>query len=190
MLLGKIRKDLTLQQLGCELALHEEKTISRADIRFPGLLKEFNLSPLKDQKLTVKFEVDKNPPRGGRKEIALVTSPISYTVTTFDLPSLFATKLHAIFFRRYVKGRDYYDLAWFLGKKIIPNFKLLNNAIRQTERTGHYIKESEFKEGLSEHLERVDFSKVRQEVERFLIRREELQFLAYEPMKSLLRNYK
>lgn len=188
-LLNKVRHDLTLQQLEVTVHPKEEKTVAKADLRFPGLLQVLNLSPLKEEKLTVKLEVDKHPPKGGKKEIALVATPVSYTVAVFDLPSLFATKLHALFFRRYVKGRDYFDLVWFLGRGVIPNFNLLNNAIRQTEGKGHEVTEEQFKETLLRHLESVDFKKVLSEMERFLLNREELRLLSRESVKSLLRNY-
>ncbi len=188
-LLDRVAVDLKLQNLKGESHLNEGKTVAKADLRFPGLLNAMGLSPLKEEKLTVKVEVDKSPPKGGVVEIALVTTPVSYTVSTFDLPSLFATKLHALFFRRWVKGRDYYDLVWFLGKGIIPNFKLLNSAIRQTQGVGHNIVPNQFKQKLLKHLESVDFKRVRSEAERFLLKREELDFLALQPIKSLLRNY-
>ena len=188
-LLKNIQTDLKLQNIECELYLNNEKVVLKADLKFKHLLKEFNLSALKDQKLTVKLEIDKNPPKGGNVEIALVTSPVSYTVSVFDLSSLFGTKLHAVFFRQYTKGRDYYDLVWFLGKRIKPNFKLLNNAIIQTHGEKYLIKENEFKEKLISHLEKVDFKKIRQEVERLTINLEEVKFLDLEPIKSLLRGY-
>lgn len=188
-LLAKIEKDFFLQQLPFDFYLKDEKTVARADLRFSGLLEEFGLTALKGQKLTVKFELDKRPLKGGKTEVALVAAPISYTVTTFDLASLFATKLHAIFFRRYVKGRDYYDLIWFLGRRIKPNFTLLNHAVRQTEGAGHEMEEADFKRRLTERLESVDFAKIRREAERFVMNREELKFLSLEPIKSLLRNY-
>lgn len=185
--LQKAAKDLSAQQLPFEFYLKNDKTVATADLRFQGLLKEFNLSALKDQKLTIKFEVDKRPPKGGTKEIMLVTTPVSYTVVVYDLPSLFATKLHAIFFRGYVKGRDYYDLVWYLGQRVKPNFTLLNNAIRQTEGKTDGIRENNFKETLVKHLEGVDFKKVRSEAERFVIDYSELKFLDLDPIRSLLR---
>jgi len=187
--LEKIQKDLALQELRFDFYPKEVKTVLQAEMRFSALLHEFRLSPLKDQKLTIKLEIDTNPPAGGAKEIALVTSPISYTVAVFDLPSLFATKLHAVFFRRYTKGRDYYDLMWYLGRKTKPNFALMNNAICQTEGKEREIREDEFKARLIEHLKSVDFRKIRAEVERFIIHPEELKFLDLEPVLSLLRNY-
>lgn len=57
----------------------------------------------------------------------------SVLVRTFDLPTLMATKIMAIFSRKWektdkrgrtlakVKGRDYYDLMWYLTRGIKPN---------------------------------------------------------------------
>ncbi len=185
-LLEKIKKDLELQRFPFDFYPKEEKTIAHADLRFSGLLQEFSLSPLKDQKLTVKLEIDTHPPAGGNQEIALVPEPISYTVSVYDLPSLFATKLHAIFFRGYTKGRDYYDLLWYLGKRVKPNFKLLNNAIRQTHGKKYEIHETEFKQKLLEHLKTVDFKKVRAEAERFIINPGELKHLDLALIENLI----
>src|SRR3989339_53016 len=61
----------------------------------------------------------------------------SILIKTFDLPTLMATKIMAIFHRKWekrdkkgnilasVKGRDYFDLMWYLQKKIKPNIKCL-----------------------------------------------------------------
>ncbi len=58
-------------------------------------------------------------------------------VKTFDLPTLMATKIRAVLMRRWektdksgktlatVKGRDYYDLLWYLEKGIMPNYKCI-----------------------------------------------------------------
>lgn len=184
-----IKNDLNLQGLKLDVSTKAPKTVFQSGFRFPELLKEFNLSPLKDQKLTVKFEIDTNPPRGGEKEILLVASPLSYTVSVFVLPSLFATKLHAVFFRKYLKGRDYYDLIWYLGKKVKPNFKLLNNAIKQTQKEPIQITEENFKLKLVHHLESVNFKEVQKDIEKLVIDHNELQFIKLEHIKSLLRNY-
>jgi len=188
-ILDKIQRDLKDQQLPFEFRVQDHKVVAKADLKFPNLLQEFSLSALSHQKLTLKIEVDKNPPKGGKKEMNLVTSPIAYTVAAFDLPSMFATKLHALFFRPYLKGRDYYDLAWYLDRRVLPNFKLLNNAISQTQGKGHQVLEGMFKPKLIKHLESVDFKRIRQDVERFLIKPDEAKLLALEPIKSLLRHY-
>jgi len=188
-LFRKVQKDLQIQGFPSDLHTKREKTVWKADLRFPGLLQAFDLSPLAGQKLTVKCEVDTRPPRGGIREMMLVTTPVSYTVAAYNLPSLFALKLHAIFCRSYTKGRDYYDLVWYLGKRVVPNFKLLNSAILQTEGSGHEIRQDRFKLKLMEHLKKVDVKKVRSEAERFVIDRRALEFLDTEPIQSLLRHY-
>jgi len=185
-LLDKIQKDLALQQFAFESYPREEKNVAKAELRFPGVLQEFRLSPLQGQKLTVKLEVDTHPPAGGNAEMALVAAPISYMVSVFDLPSLFATKLHAIFFRGFTKGRDYYDLMWYLGKRVRPNFTLLNHAIHQTEGSRHEILENEFKEKLLGHLKTVDFKRVRQELNRFILNPEEIRFFDYSLLENLI----
>jgi Ser/Thr protein kinase RdoA (MazF antagonist) len=52
-------------------------------------------------------------------------------VGVHDLPSLMAGKLHAVLARSYTKGRDWYDLLWYLGKKVEPNTGFLQNALDQ-----------------------------------------------------------
>lgn len=188
-LIFKVQKDLQFQDIEFEPYIKDEKVVFKSDFRFPDILKEFNLSLLKGQKLTIKLEVDKNPPKGYKKEILFVSSPISYSVSVFDLSSLFATKLHAIFYRKYTKGRDYYDLIWYLGKQIKPNFKLLNNARKQTHPDEEEFTEENFKEKLIKHLDLIDFKKVKNDIERLVINREELDFLKVDSIKSLLRAY-
>ena len=69
----------------------------------------------------------------------------SLLVKTFDLPTLMATKIRALFFRQWVKtnkagrdvikvkGRDYFDLMWYLEKGIKPNLLCLDSARSQKE---------------------------------------------------------
>lgn len=61
----------------------------------------------------------------------------SILIRTFDLPTLMATKLRAILYRKWektnkkgrafikAKGRDYFDLMWYLNKEIKPNMKCI-----------------------------------------------------------------
>ncbi len=188
-LVSKIEQDLLLMGIEVKSYPKDERTIFKSDFRFSNILSEFKLSPLKNQKITIKFEVDKNPPKGWNKEILLVSAPVSYSVSVFDLPSLFATKLHAVFYRKYTKGRDYYDLVWYLGKQVKPNLKVLNNAIKQTHRDEKEFTEANFKEKLIKHLESLDFKKINNDIERLVINRKELDLLNVDSVKSLLRMY-
>ncbi len=62
-------------------------------------------------------------------------SQLSFSILTYNLGALMASKLAAIFLRgkRSIggdiydeKGRDIYDLLWYMGKKIVPDFDYLN----------------------------------------------------------------
>lgn len=48
-----------------------------------------------------------------------------------DLPSNFALKIHALLRHPYIKGRDWYDFAWYVAKAVRPNLQLLENALFQ-----------------------------------------------------------
>lgn len=79
------------------------------------------------------LEINTNPPAGGRFEKTIINRIYMFSITRFDLASVFATKLHACFYRKFTKGRDFYDFIWYLTKKITPNFYIFNNTIEQTE---------------------------------------------------------
>lgn len=185
-LLERITHQLEKYTFQVEINKSRQKTVRSAMVKFKDILYQLNLSSIEAQKLFIRLEIDTNPPKGWSTGLSLISRTHVFTVTHFDLPSLYATKLHACFFRRYTKGRDFYDLLWYLGKKISPNFKLLNNAIRQTAGlTGEITKEN-FDHFLLEKLAEVDFRKVRQDVERFLVNKEELDLLDYSLIKKLI----
>nr|WP_281170785.1 nucleotidyl transferase AbiEii/AbiGii toxin family protein [Flavobacterium tegetincola] len=71
--------------------------------------------------MKIKIEVDRKLPLGFTPEMKLLTRPFSFYVKCFDKPSLFAGKMHALLFRKWknrVKGRDWYDLEWYIKKSI------------------------------------------------------------------------
>ncbi len=160
--------------LPAEVKLGAEKTVAGGWLKYPGLLQSLGLSPLKSQKLSIKLEIDLNPPRGGELETSLISREFTFPVVNFTLPSMFATKLHACFYRRYLKGRDFYDLAWYLGRKIRPDYQLLNNAIRQTEGKSPGIDDGNFIRFLTEKIGGCDLARAKKDVEPFLFDRGEL----------------
>lgn len=65
---------------------------------------------------------------------AINRDQLSFVIATYNMGSLMASKIAAIFMRgsrgvgmiRYEeKGRDIYDLLWYMGKKVVPNFDYL-----------------------------------------------------------------
>jgi predicted nucleotidyltransferase component of viral defense system len=83
------------------------------------------------RKLRIKLEVDTNPPAGGSFETKYLDFPFPSAVCVFDLPSLFAGKLHALLCREYLKGRDWYDFIWYTARKTPVNYAMLSSALDQ-----------------------------------------------------------
>jgi predicted nucleotidyltransferase component of viral defense system len=90
----------------------------------------------RDRQLKIKLELDTNPPLGATTEAVQLFLPIPFSVKIYDLPSLFAGKLHAALCRKRVhnvKGRDWYDFLWYVGRGVSPNIPHLEMQMRQTE---------------------------------------------------------
>ena len=83
-----------------------------------------------------------------------------------DRSSLFAGKLHAIFQRPYTKGRDLFDLLWYLSDPgwPRPNLTLLNNALEQTGWTGPRLTEENWHVILRERLRNLNWERVQEDV--------------------------
>ncbi|MBT7303536.1 MAG: nucleotidyl transferase AbiEii/AbiGii toxin family protein [Victivallales bacterium] len=83
------------------------------------------------RKLRVKLEVDTNPPTGASYDMPVLDYPFPSAVRVFDLPSLFAGKIHALLCRKYLKGRDWYDFIWYTARGVAANQVLLSAALSQ-----------------------------------------------------------
>ncbi|MEK6542892.1 MAG: nucleotidyl transferase AbiEii/AbiGii toxin family protein [Elusimicrobiota bacterium] len=89
----------------------------------------------KDSLLTIKFEVDTDPPGGFQTQAKTLLQPIPFAVNAYQQPDLFAGKLHAVLQRKWknrVKGRDYYDLVWYVAREIPVRLEHLEQRLRQS----------------------------------------------------------
>jgi len=180
-----------LQQYGFDVEIKQraEKTVNCLEIKFINLFYSLGLSDLKGQKLLIKMEIDTNPPKGYKTELSLVTKmSFVFTITHFDLPSLYATKVHACFYRKFTKGRDFYDLLWYLGQKAECNYEVLNNAIKQTEKKTEKITQSNFIDFLKQSLNKIDLKKAKKDVAHFLIDKNELKLFDQKIFEKIIQN--
>jgi len=176
-LLATIKRELGLNGFEVEAAAAEKKkTVMGEFIRFKGLLFELGLTSHKNEKLFIKLEIDARPPAGYRTEIAVVNKNFLFKVQSYDLPSLFASKLHALLFRKYTKGRDYYDLLWFLSRKTPVNYQLLSAAAQQTEGKNFKLDAAALKQLLIDKINRTDFHRVLSDATLFLGHKEEREY--------------
>ena len=172
-----------------EIKLSDQKTVQNAYFKFIDLLQQLELSRAKDERLSIRLEIDSNPPQGWKTEMSIINDFYIFPIWHFDLPSLFATKIHACLFRKFKKGRDFYDLVWYLSKKVTPNFGLLTNAIKQTEQKALQIDQENFKEFLHKNLEDVDYQLLRKDVEPFLVNKSEANLIHRDVIFKLVDDY-
>jgi len=135
--------------------------------------------PSDEQKITIKLEIDTNPPLGSSYETSFLTYPYPFSILIQDLPSLFASKCHALLCRKYEKGRDWFDFLWYLSKKSTINSNLLKSALYQI---GPYkemdisLNEKWLQEELRKKIADLDWKTAQRDVENFL-RPEERKFI-------------
>lgn len=183
-----VKEELVSSGYNAAVTSNEGKTVCNSFIRFEGLLYEAGLSPLKSQKFSIKIEIDTNPPEGAVLKTHIITKYFPISFLSYDLPSLFSGKIHALLSRKYTKGRDFFDLGWYLSKwkDLTPNFTLLENALKQTGWQGEIPSENTWKNFLSKVVHEVDWKKVKQDVENFLENPRDLEIFTKENVLKLL----
>lgn len=166
-----------------------EMTVASAFLKFPGLLYEIGLSRMRSQVLSIKIEVDTNPPRGAVLESTLVRRHVTLHLMHYDRASLLAGKLHAILTRRYTKGRDVYDLVWYLADRSwpAPNLALLNSALAQTGWKGPVVTVDNWRRLIVERMKAINWANVSADVRPFLEHSAEADLITQENVLSVLR---
>lgn len=168
--LRNVQDTLAAEQYPIEIKVNDKKTVNSSWLRFPGLLYELGLSPHRDEAMAIKIEVDTQPPTGAGLSTTVVRRHILLHLQHHDRPSLLAGKLHAVLQRPYLKGRDLYDLLWYLSDPTwpAPNLTLLNHALQQTGWSGELVTPSTWRAAVRERIVTVDWNRVSADVAPFL----------------------
>jgi len=172
--LGKsLVNDLEKEGYDIEIAVKTSTFVQKAFVRFRGLLYEMGVSPLRDETMMIKMEVDTNPPQGTGYLTSRVPRPYGANVRVLhhDQASMFAGKIAAVLTREWVKGRDVFDLGWYASNRAwpTPNLAMLNASVLQSGWTGPEITADSWRRLAWERLSRdADWESVRAEVERFV----------------------
>lgn len=107
-----------------------------------------------------------------------------------DKSSLLAGKLHASLQHLYLKGRDLFDLVWYLSDRTwsAPNLTLLNNALSQTDWAGHVLTIENWREIIYSIIETISFEQALDDVRPFLSSPEDLALLTKGNLLRLWKN--
>ena len=123
--------------------------------------------------LSIKVELEKNHFAGGKTELKLLTYPSFAQIRTFDIETLFASKLLAVLKRKWktrIKGRDFYDYLFYISLGTKVNMVFLENGLKKF---GHLNNNDVFtidnlKNALKERFEQIDFEKAKEDVKPFI----------------------
>ena len=175
-----------VRAFGLHVTIQEKEKTKESNIRsafLKGNTKEHLLLFYADEDLAgsvarsevvkIKFEVDINPPEYAGFEHKYRLLPTPYEVNLYDMPSLFAGKIHAVLCRAWksrIKGRNLYDYVFYLSRGSAVNQKHLQARLLQSG----FISEDmectlpELRHMLYERFDTIDFRQAKQDVEPFI----------------------
>ena len=123
--------------------------------------------------IKIKLEVDTDPPGDFHTEAKYLLHPMPFSVNAYALPYLFAGKMHAILCRSWgnrAKGRDWYDLVWYVGRGEAVGLKHLERRMKQTHHleSDQSLTEGTLKQMLEKRISSTDFTQAKKDVEHLL----------------------
>jgi hypothetical protein len=152
-----------------------EQRVRKAVIKGNSVTNQLNLSfyqGREGQKISIKLEIDVEPPAESGYDYTFLDFPTDYEVCHQDLSSNFALKIHALLCRSFIKGRDWYDFSWYIKQRVSPNLSHLQNALVQF---GPWQGQGDLevdltwlKTALQEKIDSIDWKAAADDVERFL----------------------
>jgi len=137
------------------------------------------------QVLKIKLEVDTDPPPGFSTKPKYLLQPVPFAVRTYTPPDLFAGKMHAVLCRKWknrVKGRDWYDLVWYIANHPELHLAHLEQRMLQSGHLadGQTLDGRAFHQLLSDRIDSLDVDQARCEVEPFVRHPEALEIWSRE----------
>jgi hypothetical protein len=123
--------------------------------------------------IKVKMELDTSPPDYASFEIKYKLLPIPYEIALYDMPSLFAGKIHAVICRAWksrVKGRDLYDYVFYRSKGTAVNLKHLAARLAQSGiiSFGEEITIGDVKDMLCKRFANIDYAQAKLDIQPFI----------------------
>ena len=181
-----IKEKKKTKQTAIDSAFLKAETIWQ-EIVLEDIIKETGVRSNKT--LKIKIEVDRQPPLNFKTEEKLLLRPFSFYVKCFTKPSLFAGKMHALLFRKWknrVKGRDWYDLEWYIKKGIPLD---VNHFLTRAKDTNDWQEDSISADQIIElfdtKIKSVSFSSIKEDVVRFIKNDDVLNIWSPEYFKDL-----
>lgn len=163
------------EQVGIQVSISKKNksqvtAIQSAFLKSETVQYDLKLEP--GRLIKIKIEVDTTPPLMFSTEHRELELPRSFSVRCFTLPCLFAGKLHALIYRawaRRVKGRDWYDFAWYVKRRIPLDYRHFVERVSNTKHERHKpMTVASLREALMQKIQSVDIREVIYDVEPFV----------------------
>lgn len=124
--------------------------------------------------LKIKMEVDTDPPGLFDTEAKTLLQPVPFSVRTLVQPDLFAGKIHALLCRPWqkrVKGRDWYDFAWYIAQRVPVNLEHLRERLIQSGAwsRNHSFAKKDLMELLLNKINETDFANAKADILPFIV---------------------
>lgn len=147
----------------------------------------------RNEKIQIKLEVDINPSPCHRFENHLVLNPVTFYVLTLHKGDLFAGKMAAILYRVWkgrVKGRDWYDLIWYIQNNIPLNLHYLEACLKQTQNLEPHasIDSPRLIEMLNEKIQSIDWESAKADMRSFIADPQKLDIWSPEFFTALIKH--
>lgn len=139
------------------------------DMTYP----EYSSQIINNELLSINVELETDSFGGGKTEMKVLTYPTFVQIKTFNLETLFASKLMAVLNRKWktrIKGRDFYDYLFYVSNNIKVNLKFLENGLKKFG----YLNDNEkisvewLKAELKERFETINFNEALKDVVPFI----------------------
>jgi predicted nucleotidyltransferase component of viral defense system len=186
--LQQIVRDFAAEAYEIDVKLNEKQVVHKAFVRFRGLLYELGLSGHAEEVLAIKIEVDTNPPSHARLTTTPLNKHVPLNLQHHDPSTLLAGKLSALLQRDYLKGRDVYDLWWYLNQPNWPepNLEYLNQCLQQGGWGHDALTPANWRTAVQEQLLPLKWSLVMEDVGSFIINLDEQPGFSKQQLLALL----
>lgn len=163
-----IKRQMYLRGFDIELR-YAYKGAYHCNIKFPGILYNYEISGHKEAKLLIKMDTEKQHYDYQRKLIKIDKFGLQTEILAVPLPLLGSQKIAAIMGRKRPKGRDFYDLRWILARTDV-DYGYLDLRFGVTTPT-------QLKQLVSDRIAPYDFDQLADDVQPFLFKLEDVKMV-------------
>lgn len=166
-----VARTLAHRNFAVEFSVSEDKVVQKSSIKVKHILNQFGITHDPQQKLSIKLEIDTHPVKISRSDIEQVYITKYneiFPILKHTQRTLFAGKIAAFLNRPYTKGRDCYDLIWYLNQKTRVNYTFLNRTFDQAGLKTRCKDDQMLKYLLEEKIDSLDSDLILNDLTKFL----------------------